>query len=59
MGDRDDAAVGQVILGSLKEILDRGFPKKLKIDVDPKEALLALIGRGNEGLPDVPPEEEG
>jgi hypothetical protein len=58
MVDRDDAAVGQVILGSLKEIIDRGFPKNLKVTIDPREALLALIGRGAETLPDPPVMDE-
>jgi hypothetical protein len=52
MADRDDAAVGQVILGALKEIVDRGFPKNLKLTVNPREALLELIGRQDEVLPE-------
>jgi hypothetical protein len=56
--DRDDAAVAQVILGALKEILDRGYPKKLKVDVDPRETLAALLGVAQEALPPALAQEE-
>jgi hypothetical protein len=58
MIDRDTAAVGQVVLGALKEIMDRGFPKKLCLHIDPREALAKLLGVPRESLPEHWDEEE-
>ena len=51
MGDRDDAAVANVVFGALREILERAQPKKLALDLDPKGALAQALGLSPEQLP--------
>lgn len=51
MANRDDAAVGQVVLGAVKELLERAWPKKLHIKVDPRRALAQLLGIEQGELP--------
>jgi hypothetical protein len=52
MVDRDTAAVGMVVLSALKEVMDRGFPKKLYLHIDPREALARLLGVQRDQLPE-------
>jgi hypothetical protein len=51
MVNRDDVAVGQVVLGAVKELLERAWPKKLRITVDPQRALAQLLGIEQGELP--------
>jgi len=51
MQTRDDAAVCQVVLGALREIMDRGFPKSIYLRIDAKESLARLLGVPRESLP--------
>ena len=51
MQTRDDAAVAQVVLGALREIMDRGFPKSIYLRIDAKESLARLLGVPRESLP--------
>jgi len=52
MQTRDDAAVCQVVLGALREIMDRGFPKSIYLRIDAKESLARLLGVPRESLPE-------
>jgi hypothetical protein len=47
-----DAALGHVVLGALREILDRGFPKRLFLNFDPREALAKLLGVSQDRFPE-------
>jgi hypothetical protein len=47
-----DAAVGHLMLGALKEILDRVYPKSLYIKIDTRQSLARLLGVPLERLPD-------
>jgi Terminase small subunit len=49
--NRNDAAIAQVMLGALKEVMDRGFPKSLYLRVSAKESLAKLLGVSPESLP--------
>lgn len=53
MHDRDDAAVAAIIRDANMEILERAYPKKLRIEgVDPRAELAALLGIAVEELPE-------
>jgi hypothetical protein len=49
--NRTDAAIAQVMLGALKEVMDRGFPKSLYVKVDSRLSLARLLGVSPESLP--------
>jgi len=59
MQTKDDAAVAQVVLGALREIMDRGFPKSIYFRVDAKESLARLLGVPIESLPTTLDDQEG
>jgi len=46
-----DAARAHVMLGAIKEVMDRGFPKSIYVKVDPRLSLARLLGVSPESLP--------
>lgn len=52
LGDRDDAAVAQVMLAANLAIIERAYPKKLLVESpDPRAELAAMLGVLPEDIP--------
>jgi hypothetical protein len=47
-----DVARGQVMLGALRELMDRGFPKQWYVKIDARQALGRLLGVDPATFPD-------